>query len=76
MRESTEVCLINIDLSGDTEERRPLKALYEFDWTARSRVVLVEGDIVLTYDELVARVHCSAQAIPEVILFAPLAGGV
>lgn len=75
MRESTEVCVISIDPSGDTEERRPLEALCEFDWTARRRVVLVEGDMVLTYDELVARVHGSAQAIPEVILFAPLAGG-
>ena len=75
MHESTQVCVISIDPSGDTEERRSLDEFYGFDWAARSRVVLVEGDMVLTYDELVARVHRSAQAIPEVILFAPLAGG-
>jgi len=76
MHESTQVCVISIDPSGDTEERRSLDEFYGFDWAARCDVILVEGDMVLTYAELVEGVRRSVQATPEVIIFSPMAGGV
>jgi hypothetical protein len=75
MQDSQKVFVIELNHRGDLSGEQEVAYFEDFNWQARKLVVTVDEQMAMSYREFCDLVHHSPRAVPEVVLFPPLAGG-